>query len=209
MRSKPIKLIYQPLLGAALSASACIEASAEIPRVCFLEQQIEVEPIVDHEVGITGSGGLLRDGIDLIPTDLVPSVSIEESFVRKGLDSIPEHYERLGFEGSVSLLHVDVIARAGLESFDTFERVGVRIEPVEPSPGLGARQLGICEREEGCDTSQGMVRLTGNPDQDLVPYLRAGSLEITLELIGQPPIWTWVFDVDVCMRAVGNYRRMI
>lgn len=189
--------------------TSCIEASVTSGRVCYKETDIQVEPFVDEQVGLSGAGQALRTGVDFIPRETVPEVSLEVSFIHRGLDYYPGEAEGRGLDGSVGLLHIELVPREGLASFRTFDRVEVWVAPATPVGELPPTLVAICDRGSGCNLGEPKLRIVGDEAKDLMPYLETNRLEFLVIFEGQPPVWTWAFDVDVCMAIEGTYNYRI
>ena len=179
----------------------CVQVDAELPTTCFLQSGVSIEALGVDEVRIRA--GLDAIG-DALPVDL-PSVSVEQSFQRDGLDEIPSALDEIGAEASVSLLAIEVVATSGLSSFEGIDRVAITMAPTNANSTLPPTVLARCDRAAGCDTSSDVVTLDGDSSANLVNYLREGELDFTLQLQGVPPLETWSFDVDVCMSGEGAY----
>lgn len=183
---------------------ACLRVDAELPRTCFLQPDVSIEAV--EVEGITAQGAFeAAEAAGIQLPDNLPPVAVEQTFTRDGLSDIPRAIDELGAEASLSLLFVDVSATAGLDSFDSIGRIGVLLRPTDPASGLEPQTLALCDRSQGCDVSGATVTLAGDAQRDLLPYLRAGELEFTLQLEGRPPLEAWAFDVDVCMQGDGAY----
>lgn len=174
--------------------------------MCVLVSGLRVAPLIDERTGREGTGSRLEEGIDQLSGELLPVVAVEESVVQGGWRAIPQRYRRMGFEVSARLLKAELRAREGVDSFSTFESVSLRIAPARPDARWPPVQLGHCGGINPCSPRDRTLRFEGSPDLDFTRYLDEDRLELTLALVGQPPIWTWTFDVDVCLAVRGNYR---
>lgn len=187
---------------ALLLSTACLQVDADIPKACFLQSGVRIEALEIQGVEVRA---LLEEAERLglpPPESLLPEGGVQQSFVRDGLDAVPQTFDDFGATGAIKLLLVDVFATSGLESFGRIERVAVRVATV--SGALEPFVLAECDRSLGCDTSGAQVSLQGDAARDLMPYLREGELEFTLELDGLPPVDAWEFDVDVCMSGQAS-----
>lgn len=194
------------LLAAATGGvtTACIQVDAEVPKACFLQSDVVIPAVEVNGIGVAGALDRAEDaGLD---TSIIPtSGAVEESFTRDGLNDITDTFDSVGVTGRARLLQVDVTAIRGLEDFSIIERIAVRMAPVEPNAALPPMVLAACDASQGCDTLSSQVTLSGDSEQDLVPYLELGTLEFTLELAGSVPLEEWAFDVDVCMSGGANF----
>ncbi|MBX2811723.1 MAG: hypothetical protein KTR25_07930 [Myxococcales bacterium] len=186
-----------------LTVISCVQFDAEVPSACFLQEDVAISldsipqlNFVDGEEVAEGAGLLFPDGVP---------VSVQKSFVRDGLDSIPELFDDMGVEGNIYLTQVLVIAQEGLSDFSILERISLTVRSVDSESTLPFLELAVCDRNIDCDTSQPFVELAGSPNQNLLDYLREGTLEFGLELKGALPLRAWSFDVDVCLRGAASY----
>jgi hypothetical protein len=192
-------------LALAGGSLACVQVDADLPQTCFLQSGVSIAALE----GVEAQGALdaLQAAADDAGIELpsaLPTVAVEESFTRDGLEDIPQTIDDVGADASVSLMFVDVIATRGLESFESIDRVAMTAVPTDPASGLEPLTLARCDRAAGCEVSGTRVTLRG-AERDLLPYLRAGELEFTLALEGRPPLEVWSFDVDVCLQGTASY----
>lgn len=195
-------MLRTTFVTALLLSTGCIQVNAEIPKACFLQTGVMIDALeVDGVAVATLLEEAQRAGLPP-PANLIPEGGAQETFTREGLDEIPQAFDDLGASGEIRLLFVEVDATAGLESFEQIQSVAVSVR--SPSGQLQPFVLAVCDRNLGCDTSGSRVTLAADAERDLMPYLREGTLEFTLELNGIPPLDAWQFDVDICMDGVAG-----
>lgn len=196
-----MKYLFFPSI--LVAAPACLQAEAEIPKACFLQSNVELPAVSVPGVDVASAVDALAEAGYEPPSELYPNGVARQTFTRDGLDDIPNTFDSVGAEGNLHLLFVEIDAKRGLESFSEIGRVAVYIAPTDGS--LESLTLAVCDEGKGCDTSGASVVLDGNAGRDLMPYLRAGSLDFTLEVGGIPPLDAWAFDVDICMGGKARY----
>ncbi|MEO1234986.1 MAG: hypothetical protein AAFZ18_39465 [Myxococcota bacterium] len=187
----------------AAPLSACLQVDAEVPKACFLESGVEIPAVTVSGVDVSAAVDALTEAGYEPPSELFPNGLARQTFTREGLDAIPQTFDDFGATGDIRLLFVEIDAVQGLDSFAELGRVAVLLAPTDGS--LEPVSLAVCDNRQGCDTSGRSVLLQGNANQDLMPYLRAESLDFTLEIGGIPPLDAWTFDVDVCMSGGASF----
>lgn len=203
------KSSFVVIVSAALVSPACIQVEADIPSACFLQSDVSMTAVapVGEEI-LAAIAAAQAQGLAL-PAQFAPELDSETTFTREGLEEIPQTFDDIGVQTSVSLSFVDVFATKGLKDFSGIEAIHLRMAPTDPDAGLPPVDLAVCVAANGCDTSGTQVRLEGSADVDLVPYLEAGSLDFTLTVQGAAPLDLWSFDVDVCMNGSGRYDKSL
>lgn len=192
----------------SLVSPACVQVEADVPSACFLQTDVTILSAQAEQRLEEGRALAEEHGVD-VPAQFAPELDTETTFVRDGLEEIPQSMDDVGVESDIRLSFIDVRATKGLSSFEGIERVGLRISPTDPRATLQPLELPGCVAADGCDTSTDEVRLHGRPDVDLLPYLEEGSLAFTLVIGGALPVDAWTFDVDVCMAAKGKMQRSL
>lgn len=185
----------------------CIVGTVDIPAACFRIPDIEIAPLVDERTGIDGLGEALYEEQARVVALEVPVVAFSRAVVHDGFRDVPRELRRHGLDLHARLHSVAVVARESLRSLGELTAVSVDVEPLDQQSGLRRIQLGSCNQQgRACSTGGTRIELESRAELDVLPYLDEDRLRTTVSMVGEPPIWTWVFDVEVCFEAEGDVR---
>ena len=184
------------LFFVVLALSGCVQVDATVPQVCALVSQLSIPALLPSQFDFPSNGG--GDA----RLDFVPRGTASGTIQRDGFESIPQAFDDLGATGGIQLLFVEVTAQSGVRDFSFIEEISIEMSGVGSST-LQPALLAACDVSMGCDVSGQILNLNGT-GEDLLPYLREGTLEFRVEATGTLPLREWSVNIDLCMTVSGQ-----
>jgi hypothetical protein len=129
--------------------------------------------------------------------------SVHEEFVFDDLGSL-DGLDQL--DGSARFVRVDLHATSGVADFGFLGSARVTVASGDPDSSLPEVTAVDCSGD-GCARDGADLSIFAASDVDAVPYLRSGSVAITIDASGQLPAESWTVDVDVCMAGSAGYHQ--
>jgi len=155
----------------------------------LLDLQVETEEVC------LSYPGLEVPGVDV-------GGSVHETFVVEDLGSL-DGLDQL--DGSARFVRATLHATAGIDDFGFLDGATVTVASGDPDAGLPAVTAVDCAGD-GCARDGADLTIYAAGDVDAVPYLRSGSVAITIDATGRLPATAWTVDVEVCMAGSASYQ---
>ena len=160
---------------AFVSACELVDVQAEVQQTCMTYPGVHIEAA--------------PPGVKQLST----TITIDQ------LDAFHSLAEQ-GF--TLDLASGDVHAASGISSFAFVDRAHVTIASGDPSTTLPSIDAFDCKT---CDGSGATLALPRTATADLVPYIKTGSLVVSLDFSGDAPPTAWSIDVSVCTTGTASY----
>ena len=209
---------YYILFLVTLCCGACVQLEAEIPEVCYREDDLAISGVTDVIDNPTLTALLsdrtlqqLQDNPPINPITGRPinEISLSTKFQRTNLKEISDSIDTFDPDASIKFLYVELTAGENIIDLSMLEGIELNMKPLTPMPNLPEVMLVSCRNNVNCNTQTVMLVLPSGIDRNLIDYFEADTLEFDLIFDGTLPFSNWTVHVAVCFSAKANYNEGI
>jgi len=158
-----------------LSGCPFLEVEVEISEVCLTYEEVRVE-------GVAGG------------------TTSNQTFA---FDDLAPIHDLLELDAKLQFVRAELRATSGVANFGFVDAAHLTVASGDPESTLPT--LAILDCDGDCLANGTTLEVPAAIQHDAVEYVRAESVVVGIDLVGELPTESWTMNVDVCLRGKIRY----